>query len=180
VIRVLVDAGANVNQATTDDGTTPLFISAREGHTDVVEMLVYAGADVCTARVKGATPLSVAMGGMHTAIADILRAGGALVVQVHLCSCDGQACSCTRAQNMTGPRWHKTGEGVDLCSAAFDQLPEAEKLLFECIQYPGDEPVPYNEMLCNFPLMEVRSTLGCDQHEYGFGSKKLVVFQPGV
>jgi hypothetical protein len=65
------------------------------------------------------------------------------LVQVHLNCCDGQACGCTRAQNMTGPRWHKAWEDVDLCSAAFNQLPESQKLLFECIQYPGDELVPY-------------------------------------
>jgi hypothetical protein len=108
-----------------------------------VRMLVDAGANVDTATSNGATPLVAAMDGGHRSIADVLRAVGALVVQVHLCSCNGQACGCTPAQDLTGPRWHKAGEDFDLCSTAFDRLPKAEKLLFECIQYPGDEPVPY-------------------------------------
>jgi hypothetical protein len=44
---------------------------------------------------------------------------------------------------MTGPRWHKVGQNTDLCNTAFDQLPDAEKVLFECIEYPGDKSVPY-------------------------------------
>jgi hypothetical protein len=143
VVRMLVDTGADVNQAKTDDGSTPLLMAVQEGHVDVVRMLVDAGANVCTARVDGVTPLSVAMHHRHTAIADILRAGGALVEQVHHWFCDGHTCGCAPARLVTGPLWRKAREDFGLCSTAFDQLPEAEKLLFECIQYPGDEPVPY-------------------------------------
>ena len=39
-------AAANVNQATTEDGTTPLFIASQGGHLKVVQGLVAAGADV--------------------------------------------------------------------------------------------------------------------------------------
>jgi hypothetical protein len=144
VVRVLVAAHANVDQAKTDDGATPLFTAARNGHVDVVRVLVAAHANVDQASTKGATPLSVAMRFRYHVIVEILRAADARVVQVHpFVGCDGHACGCTPALTMTGPRWHKAGVNFDLCGTAFDQLPEAEKLLFECIEYPGDQPVPY-------------------------------------
>ena len=33
---LLIEAKADVNQATTDDGTTPLYMAAANGHADVV------------------------------------------------------------------------------------------------------------------------------------------------
>jgi ankyrin repeat protein len=33
---LLIEAKADVNQATTDDGTTPLYMAAQQGHADVV------------------------------------------------------------------------------------------------------------------------------------------------
>ena len=44
--RMLIDAGADVNKATTDDGTTPLYIASGKGFADVARMLIDAGADV--------------------------------------------------------------------------------------------------------------------------------------
>ena len=37
---------ADVNQATSDDGTTPLLIACQEGHGSIVEALLGRGADV--------------------------------------------------------------------------------------------------------------------------------------
>ena len=43
-----------------DDGQTPLFIAARRGHAEVVELLLQARADKERARNDGTTPLSIA------------------------------------------------------------------------------------------------------------------------
>ena len=55
-VRALLAAGeANVNQA-TEDGDTPLYIAAHEGHPDVVRALVGAGASVDQAAIKDGGP----------------------------------------------------------------------------------------------------------------------------
>ena len=56
-----MEAGANKDQGTTDDGTTPLLIAAQNGHLEVVRFLVESGAkkDQCTID-DGSTPLRVA------------------------------------------------------------------------------------------------------------------------
>ena len=66
VVAVLVSADANVNQAQTDDGATPLYVASQEGHTDVVAAFVSAGADVNQARDDGARPLHAASTQGHT------------------------------------------------------------------------------------------------------------------
>ena len=43
-----------------DDGVTPLFIAAEEGHEAVVRALIEAGADVNKATDDGETPLFMA------------------------------------------------------------------------------------------------------------------------
>ena len=43
---MVLDAGASVNQARTDDGATPLYIASQEGKADVVHILLDAGADL--------------------------------------------------------------------------------------------------------------------------------------
>ena len=39
VVRFLVESGANKDQGTTDNGSTPLYIAAHEGHLEVVPCL---------------------------------------------------------------------------------------------------------------------------------------------
>eukprot|EP00618_Florenciella_parvula_P035751 CAMPEP_0119472470 /NCGR_PEP_ID=MMETSP1344-20130328/4520_1 /TAXON_ID=236787 /ORGANISM="Florenciella parvula, Strain CCMP2471" /LENGTH=590 /DNA_ID=CAMNT_0007505425 /DNA_START=117 /DNA_END=1891 /DNA_ORIENTATION=- len=78
VVRALLEAGADVNQARTDDGTTLCYIAAQTGHVEVVRALIEAGADVNQARTdNGATPCYVAAYKSRTAIVELLHLFGA-------------------------------------------------------------------------------------------------------
>ena len=45
VVRLLIDAGALINQA-LNDGATPLFMASLKGHVEVIRLLIDAGAMV--------------------------------------------------------------------------------------------------------------------------------------
>ena len=45
VVRLLIDAGALINQA-LNNGATPLLIASQDGHVDIVRLLIDAGAMV--------------------------------------------------------------------------------------------------------------------------------------
>jgi ankyrin repeat protein len=69
-----VRAKAEVN-AVDEDGQTPAFRAAREGHHHIVEALVSAKADVNTTDKIGATPAHHAAGsGRHGVVEVLLRA----------------------------------------------------------------------------------------------------------
>ena len=75
-VRALVDSGADVNAAKTDDGVTPVYVAAQEGHLEVVRALVDAGADVNSARTTdGATPVFVAAQNGHLEVVRALVLG---------------------------------------------------------------------------------------------------------
>jgi ankyrin repeat protein len=57
----LIDGGADINQRSLGDSTTPLLMAALNGHFDLAMQLVQRGADVKLASVHGATPLYAAI-----------------------------------------------------------------------------------------------------------------------
>ena len=64
VVRALIEAGADVNEADAA-GETPLFRAAGEGHEAVVKALIEAGADVAKGASDGTTPVCVAASRGH-------------------------------------------------------------------------------------------------------------------
>ena len=60
-VLLLLEAGANKDQAATNHGSTPLFTAALHGHLEVVRFLVESGANKDQGRKNdGSTPLHVA------------------------------------------------------------------------------------------------------------------------
>jgi ankyrin repeat protein len=55
VVRALLEAGADVNQA-MDNGGTPLNVAAQNGHAAIVRALIDLGADFNNATDNGGTP----------------------------------------------------------------------------------------------------------------------------
>ena len=80
LVKLLLAAGANVN-ATSAVGLsrkirTPLMLAAESGWTEIVPILLEAGADV-NIPVEGRTALDLALENGHTDVVDLLRAAGA-------------------------------------------------------------------------------------------------------
>ena len=57
----LLDGGADINQRTATDSTSPLLIATINGHFDLAMQLIARGADVTLASTAGATPLYAAI-----------------------------------------------------------------------------------------------------------------------
>ena len=69
----LVESGANKDQGTTDDGSTPLFIAAEKGHLEVVRFLVESGANKDQGTTNyGATAVFIAARNGHLEVVRFL------------------------------------------------------------------------------------------------------------
>lgn len=77
VVRLLIETGADKNQATPDDDETPLHLAARKGHLEIVRVLVEAGADKSAAACDGETPVCVAAQEGHLEVVRFLLGVGA-------------------------------------------------------------------------------------------------------
>ena len=80
VVKVLIDAGADVNTRDTSNRLhlgTPLFLAARNGHASVVHQLIKAGANVHLSDRNGLTPLAMAKNNGHCGCEKALIDAGA-------------------------------------------------------------------------------------------------------
>ena len=79
ILRMLVDAGADVCAAATDNGETPLICASRSGNEIVVQMLLEAGADknIDHREMTGWTARDVAYVHGHSGVVDLLELHGA-------------------------------------------------------------------------------------------------------
>jgi ankyrin repeat protein len=77
MVTVLIDAGAIVNQCTSDCGTTPLYVAVQQGHSACVQRLIDADADLNQSRTdNGATPLwATAIANNHIVAKMLINAG---------------------------------------------------------------------------------------------------------
>ena len=76
-VKALLTNGADVNAA-QGDGMTALHWAARNGDTELTQMLLFAGANVkATTRLGGYTPLMMASDQGHATVIAALLAGGA-------------------------------------------------------------------------------------------------------
>ena len=52
IVKILIKASGNVNQATTTDGASPLFIASDRGHVAIVKVLIKSGGTHTCTHVK--------------------------------------------------------------------------------------------------------------------------------
>jgi len=73
LIKVIIEAGGDVNQAQTTKGCTPLFMASQKGHTDIVAILLGApGIQINQHDNQNITPLNTASDYGHTDIVRLL------------------------------------------------------------------------------------------------------------
>jgi ankyrin repeat protein len=77
IIKLLVDAGADVNARSTISGRTPLESAAQEGKADMITYLVSQGADVNGGKSTSKTPLMHAIDYQHSSSVKMLLRLGA-------------------------------------------------------------------------------------------------------
>ncbi|KAL4524715.1 hypothetical protein Ndes2526B_g06907 [Nannochloris sp. 'desiccata'] len=73
IVKVLIEAGAAVNAATTAGGATPLHRAAYAGHTNIVEVLLHSGASLHLADADGQTALYKATQQGHSEVVELLQ-----------------------------------------------------------------------------------------------------------
>ena len=71
VVRLLIDAGALINQA-DEDGETPLWVASHKGHLAIVRYLILHGSGIEQPDNQGRTPLTIAGVMGHADVAEYL------------------------------------------------------------------------------------------------------------
>ena len=71
VIRVLIDAGALINQA-MNNGVTPIWVASHNGHMAIVRYLILHGSGMEQPDNQGRTPLTIAIARGHADVAEYL------------------------------------------------------------------------------------------------------------
>ena len=72
VVEKLIAAGADVDKAETNDGCTPLWIAAQDGHPAIVSKLLQHGANKAIRSWQNETPLEAAQRMNHAAVVTLL------------------------------------------------------------------------------------------------------------
>ena len=75
----LLVARAAVNVAANDQGVSPLYCAAQQGHVEILKLLLKAKAEVNQTNIRGGTPLMIVAANGHLACVELLLAGGANV-----------------------------------------------------------------------------------------------------
>ena len=75
--EALLDKGAVVDQATTDNSATPLYVACHNGHFDAAKLLLTMGAAIDQVADNGTTPLFMACQNGHFEVVKLLLANRA-------------------------------------------------------------------------------------------------------
>ena len=78
LMQLFIDHGADIDAIDEEDRSTPLGIAAREGHTELIDLLLSNGADPNAAGANWAMPLAWAERRGQEEIAGMLRTHGAV------------------------------------------------------------------------------------------------------
>lgn len=75
-LKVLINAGANLNYRDVEDKASPIMLAASEGHIDCLQLLIEAGADINIQHVNEITPTMItAQRGHVTCLYLLIEAG---------------------------------------------------------------------------------------------------------
>ena len=72
-MKLLLDHNADVNAKRTDDGATPLYVAAQNGHTEAVKLLLDHNADVNVKSRDGKLPIDAARQRWHFDVVKLLQ-----------------------------------------------------------------------------------------------------------
>jgi len=117
----LVDSGAGLDVASGGNRVRPIHIACRQGHPELVGVLVHRGADVDAAMEDGRTPAMIAVQRGHLAVAQQLATAGAdLQVKdeqtnaslMHAAANNGDVSLCDVLLRAGVPIWERRKDGA--------------------------------------------------------------------
>lgn len=125
VVRCLLDAGADPN-VRSNYQATPLWWSARRGHTAIATLLIASGADPKLADFDGSAPLHAAADNKHFNVAEVLINAGA---DIDAMDDDGRtpATIDETGRVLELGRRKRSDDAKGLFDSMFDDLTEAEQ-----------------------------------------------------